>query len=79
MSTAVATLQGALLHAEHVPARRPVVPIYHGMQHRQMHLKLRLGDKSIRMDRKFFRVQHSRLHLAVFGCTDAIFLNGYAR
>lgn len=48
MSEAVAMLQGALLHAEHAPARRPVLPIYHGMQHYEMHLKLRLGEMHAR-------------------------------
>ena len=79
MSAAVAALQDRLLRAEHAPARRPVLPFHHGIHASPDAPKLRLGDKSIRMDKKFFHAPDYRLRRIVFGCTDAIFLNGYAR
>jgi hypothetical protein len=79
MIAAVAALQGSLLQTEHATARRPVVPFHHGIHASPDAPKLCLGDKSIRMNRKFFHALDYRLRRIIFGCTDAIFLNGYAR
>jgi hypothetical protein len=56
-----------------------VLPFHHGLHASSDAPKLCLGDKSIRMNKKFFHALDYRLRRIVFGCTDAIFFNGYAR
>lgn len=53
MIVAVALMQCSLLQQEHGPARRPVLPIYHGMKHCEMLLKLRLGEMHARLVVRF--------------------------
>ena len=53
MSVSVAALQCSLWQQEHAPARRPVLPIYHGMKHCEMLLKLRLGEMHARLVVRF--------------------------